>query len=130
MQEPTEQARVAVSVEVQPAYVEAQSAPELARFVFTYTVTLHNQSALTLQLRRRYWLLTDANGQQTDIEGEGVVGEQPVLAPGSCYRYTSGTVLPTPVGTLQGYYLMSTPDGHTYQVPIPVFRLAIPHLIQ
>ena len=95
-----------VPVEVETCYIAPQSDPTAQRYVFAYTITIRNLSSDTVQLLSRYWLITDANGKQTEVEGEGVVGEQPTLAPGSSYRYTSGAVLDTPVGTMQGHYQM------------------------
>ena len=86
-------------------YVEAQSQPEKDKYVFAYTITIKNHSRNT-KLHSRYWLITDANGKETEVEGEGVVGEQPTIRPGESYKYTSGAVLDTPVGTMEGYYVM------------------------
>ena len=78
---------------------------------------------------RRYWSITDANGKHTEVRGDGVVGEQPELEPGSSYTYTSGAVLETPVGTMQGHYEMQTKDGSLFEAPIPLFRLAVPNVL-
>ncbi|MGL9734802.1 MAG: Co2+/Mg2+ efflux protein ApaG [Symbiopectobacterium sp.] len=118
-----------VCVQVQSFYVEAQSEPYESRFVFAYTITIRNLGRNPVQLVGRYWMITNANGRQTEVQGEGVIGEQPVIEPGSEFQYTSGTVLETPLGTMEGHYNMIDHQGDSFQVPISVFRLAIPSLI-
>jgi ApaG protein len=118
-----------VPVEVETYYIAAQSDPSAERYVFAYTITIHNHTTESIQLQRRYWLITDANGKQTEVSGEGVVGEQPNLTPGSSYRYTSGAVLETPVGTMQGHYEMVTSQQQHFQAAIPLFRLAMPNIL-
>ena len=118
-----------VLVEVDTTYLPSQSEPTAERYVFAYTITIRNHSTETIQLLRRYWLITDANGKQTEVSGDGVVGEQPTLQPGSSYQYTSGAVLETPVGTMQGHYEMTAADGESFHAQIPVFRLAIPNIL-
>ena len=118
-----------VPVEVETFYIAAQSDPAAERYVFAYTITIRNHSSDTVRLLRRYWLITDPNGQQTEVEGDGVVGEQPQLAPGSSYRYTSGAVLETPVGNMQGHYEMETLQQERFHAAIPLFRLAMPNIL-
>lgn len=118
-----------VPVAVETFYIAAQSDPAAQRYVFAYTITISNHSDSTVQLLRRYWLITDANGKQTEVEGDGVVGEQPTLAPGSSYRYTSGAVLDTPVGTMQGHYEMVDASQQPFVTAIPLFRLAMPNIL-
>ena len=118
-----------VPVEVETFYIAAQSDPTAERYVFAYSITIRNHSSETVRLLRRYWLISDANGKQTEVEGEGVVGEQPQLAPGSSYRYTSGAVLETPVGTMQGHYEMETSQQERFHAAIPLFRLAMPNIL-
>ncbi|MFB6435107.1 MAG: Co2+/Mg2+ efflux protein ApaG [Candidatus Malihini olakiniferum] len=118
-----------ICVQVQSFYVEAQSEPDESHFVFAYTITIRNLGRNPVQLLGRYWMITNANGRQTEVQGEGVVGEQPTIQPGSEFQYTSGTVLETPLGTMEGYYHMVDYQGNVFQVPISVFRLAIPLLI-
>ncbi|MCL2894143.1 Co2+/Mg2+ efflux protein ApaG [Brenneria tiliae] len=118
-----------VCVQVQSFYVESQSLPDEERFVFAYTITVRNLGRHEVRLLGRYWLITNANGHQTEVQGEGVVGEQPVIPPGGEFQYTSGTVLETPLGTMEGHYQMIDHQGNAFQVAIPVFRLAIPSLI-
>ena len=113
-----------IKVSVETFYVDGQSEPEKDKFVFAYTVTIKNHSLCAAKLLSRYWLITDANGKETEAEGEGVVGETPTIGPGESYSYTSGAVLDTPIGTMQGYYQMRNEFGNEFQAPIKVFRLA------
>ncbi|RJE75660.1 Co2+/Mg2+ efflux protein ApaG [Pseudoalteromonas citrea] len=112
-----------IKVSVETFYVEAQSQPEKDKYVFAYTVTIKNHSLCSAKLESRYWLITDANGKESEIEGEGVIGEKPSIAPGESYKYTSGAVLDTPLGTMQGHYLMRNEFGTEFEAPIPVFSL-------
>ncbi len=114
-----------VYVQVQSVYVAAQSAPENDRYVFAYTITIRNLGRDPVQLTGRYWLITNGNGREIEVHGEGVVGEQPRIAPGSEFQYTSGVVLETPMGTMQGWYEMIDAENQRFQVEIPVFRLAV-----
>lgn len=118
-----------IPVSVETFYVAAQSDPANDRYVFAYTITIKNHSVETVQLLKRYWLITDANGKETEVHGDGVVGEQPQLAPGSSYSYTSGAVLETPVGTMQGHYEMTSQSQLSFKAAIPLFRLAIPNIL-
>ncbi|MTH45076.1 Co2+/Mg2+ efflux protein ApaG [Intestinirhabdus alba] len=118
-----------VCVQVQSVYIEAHSSPEDERYVFAYTVTIRNLGRTPVQLLGRYWLITNGNGRETEVQGEGVVGMQPHIAPGEEYQYTSGAVLETPLGTMQGHYEMIDENGVAFTIDIPVFRLAIPTLI-
>lgn len=115
-----------VCVQVQSVYIASQSSPEEERYVFAYTVTIRNLGRSATQLLGRYWLITNGNGHETEVQGEGVIGEQPHIAAGGEYQYTSGAVLETPMGTMQGHYEMIDSDGNGFRVEIPVFRLAIP----
>lgn len=114
-----------VAVQVQSIYVASQSSPDNERYVFAYTVTVRNLGRDSVQLLGRHWLITNGNGRETEVQGEGVVGEQPHIAPGSEFQYTSGAVLETPMGTMQGHYEMVDGNGDSFRVEIPVFRLAI-----
>ncbi|ADO08310.1 Co2+/Mg2+ efflux protein ApaG [Pantoea vagans] len=114
-----------VSVHVQSQYVASQSSPDDDRYVFAYTITIRNLGRSSVQLLGRYWLITNGNGRETEVQGEGVVGEQPFIAPGNEFQYTSGAVIETPMGTMQGHYVMVDEQGDTFHVEIPVFRLAI-----
>ncbi|WP_290613818.1 Co2+/Mg2+ efflux protein ApaG [Arsukibacterium sp. UBA3155] len=118
-----------IQVKVDNFYLGAQSDPAENRFVFAYTITIENFSKEAVSLLKRYWLITDANGKQAEVYGDGVVGEQPELAPGSSYSYTSGAVLETPVGTMQGHYEMISHSEQRFNAAIPVFRLAMPNIL-
>jgi len=115
-----------IRVEVATQYVDGQSDPQAERFVFAYTITIRNRGTVAAKLLTRHWVITDANGKVQEVRGEGVVGEQPHLAPGQGFRYTSGTVLETPVGSMQGSYQMLGDDGRRFEAPIAPFRLAVP----
>ncbi|MEO2268330.1 Co2+/Mg2+ efflux protein ApaG [Pseudoalteromonas sp. YIC-656] len=119
----------AIKVMVETFYVEGQSEPEKDKYVFAYNITIKNHSLSSAKLLSRYWLITDANGKEVEVEGEGVVGEQPIIGPGESYSYTSGAVLDTPVGTMQGYYVMRSEFGNEFQAPIDVFRLSCPNIL-
>ena len=118
-----------VCVQVQSVYIESQSSPDEERFVFAYTITIRNLGRTPVQLLSRYWLITNGNGRETEVQGEGVVGEQPHIAPGGEYQYTSGAVIETPFGTMEGHYEMVDEQGARFRIAIPVFRLALPTLI-
>lgn len=118
-----------IRVDVETAYVAAQSDPEENRFVFSYTITIRNQGAVPAKLLTRHWLITDANGKVQEVRGEGVVGEQPHIKPGEGFRYSSGAVLETPVGTMQGDYQMLSDQGQEFDAPIAPFRLAVPGML-
>lgn len=113
-----------IEIHVATKYVANQSSESNKRFAFAYTITIKNSGADTAQLISRSWLVNDANEKTHQVEGDGVVGKQPVLEPGKQFSYTSGTVLSTPVGSMQGYYLMKKSDGEEFKVRIPPFRLA------
>ena len=115
-----------ISVDVDARYLEEQSNPEDSRFVFAYTITVRNDGAVAARLMTRHWIITDANGKVQEVRGEGVVGEQPYLKPGQGFRYTSGAVLETPVGAMQGSYQMVADDGVRFDAPIRPFTLAMP----
>jgi ApaG protein len=118
-----------VSVLVETSYLEDQSEPGDHRFVFGYTITIRNDGTQPARLLTRHWVITDANGQQREVRGEGVVGEQPHLLPGQGFRYSSGAVLETPVGAMHGTYQMVDDDGQRFEAPIPAFRLAMPGVL-
>ncbi|XTZ37742.1 Co2+/Mg2+ efflux protein ApaG [Salmonella enterica] len=118
-----------VCIQVQSAYIESQSSPDNDRYVFAYTITIRNLGRTAVQLLTRYWLITNGNGRETEIQGEGVVGEQPHIEPGGEYQYTSGAVIETPLGTMQGHYEMIDAQGVPFRIAIPVFRLAVQTLI-
>ena len=116
-----------ITVTVRPLYLEDQSAPAENRYVWAYFVTIANGSQRTVQLRSRYWHITDANGRVQEVRGPGVVGQQPVLRPGESYEYNSGTPLSTPSGIMRGTYQMEAAGGERFDVRIPAFSLDSPH---
>lgn len=119
----------AIRVEVQTHYIAEQSDPAQDRYVFAYTITIRNDGDQSAQLLTRHWIITDGEGHTQEVHGDGVVGEQPRLRPGEAFRYTSGTVLDTPVGTMQGSYQMIAEDSHKFEAPIAPFTLAIPRTL-
>jgi ApaG protein len=118
-----------IRIEVVTAFLKEQSTPEDGRYAFSYTITLRNDGEQPAKLLSRHWIITDANGKVEEVRGDGVVGEQPLLNPGQGFRYSSGAVLDTPVGTMQGSYRMRAADGQQFEAPIPTFRLAVPGLL-
>jgi ApaG protein len=115
-----------IDVQVQTRYLEDQSQPDAGKYAFAYTITLVNRGTVAAQLISRHWIITDGNGSEQEVRGLGVIGEQPHLAPGDTHRYTSGSLLPTPVGTMRGSYQMMADDGTRFDTPIPSFTLAVP----
>ncbi len=118
-----------IQIDVETAYLPEQSDPEAHRFVFSYHITVTNHNPAPVQLISRRWLITDGNEQVQEVEGEGVVGEQPLIEPDQSFSYTSGTVLTTEVGSMQGHYEMRTEDDERFIAPIPPFTLAQPNAL-
>jgi len=118
--------RYQIRVEALSTFIAEQSDPAANRFVFTYTVSIHNEGTLPAQLLHRYWKITDGDGVIREVHGDGVVGEQPTIVPGDAFSYTSGAVLETEVGTMEGYFEMLAADGETFRATIPVFSLLKP----
>ena len=110
-------------VEVEPRYLPEQSSPEDRIYTFAYTVTITNTSQVPVQLIARHWLIDDSAGQRQEVKGLGVIGQQPLLAPGESFRYTSGCRLQSPRGTMQGSYFVVSESGERFDVPIPLFVL-------
>lgn len=113
-------------VTVSPQFLEDESAPDQSRYIWAYTIEIANEGRETVQLLNRYWHITDAIGQVQEVRGAGVVGEQPVLAPGEAFTYTSGCPLSTPSGIMAGAYEMETANGERFEVTIPAFSLDLP----
>jgi len=118
--------RYQIDVNIVTRYLPEQSQPEQNRFAFAYDVTIHNKGELPAKLLTRHWIITDGNGQVQEVRGAGVIGEQPLIAPGESHRYSSGTLMATKVGTMQGSYQMVADDGQRFDAPIAPFRLAVP----
>jgi len=115
-----------ISITVRPLFLEDESSPDHNRYVWAYHVVIENHGDETVQLRTRYWRIVDATGLVQEVRGDGVIGEQPVLAPGAAYEYTSGTPLTTPSGFMGGSYQMETKTGEMFDVKIPTFSLDSP----
>lgn len=118
-----------IRIEVETEYIEQQSDPDQDKFLFSYTITIINEGVTPAKLESRHWIITDANGQQSEVQGSGVVGETPTIDPNTSYQYTSGTVLETPVGVMEGSYQMLSADGQPFKAQIPAFRLAVPGML-
>jgi len=118
-----------IRIQVATRYIDEQSEPEMDRYIFAYTITISNDGGVAAKLISRHWIITDANGKVQEVSGDGVVGEQPHLQPGEEFQYSSGAVLDTPVGAMQGLYRMETDDGVSFDAPIAAFTLAVPGLL-
>jgi ApaG protein len=118
-----------VNVSTEAQYISDQSDESKDRFVFSYTVTIHNSGTVTAQLISRHWVITDGRSQVQEVRGLGVVGAQPLLKPGEKFEYTSGTALATPVGTMRGSYQMVAEDGTQFDAAIPEFTLSVPRVL-
>ena len=125
----TEKSSYTIDVQVETRFVPDQSKPGDNRYVFAYTITLRNEGDMPARLLTRHWMITDANGKVEEVRGDGVVGEQPYLKPGQGFRYSTGAVIETPVGTMQGSYQMVADDGKQFDAPIAPFRLAMPGVL-
>ena len=115
-----------IDVSVTTRYLAAQSQPEQSRYAFSYTVTIVNNGELPAQLLSRHWIITDGDGRVQEVRGAGVIGQQPHIEPGASHTYSSGTVMTTQVGTMQGSYRMLAEDGKRFDATIAPFRLAVP----
>ena len=124
---PTQKLNIQVTVET--LYLPEQSEPAGDRYVFAYTITIRNTGSVPARLLNRHWIITDANGKVQEVHGDGVVGEQPHIEPGAQHRYSSGAVIETPVGTMEGSYGMLSDDGIRFRTPVPLFRLAVPGVL-
>lgn len=118
-----------IGVKVDTLFLPSESDPDENRYVFAYTITIENQGTVPAKLLTRHWIITDANGKVQEVKGDGVVGEQPHLRPGEGFQYTSGTMLETPVGTMEGSYQMLADDGENFDAEITVFTLAAPRVL-
>ncbi len=122
-----QQADIRISVSTE--FVTEQQEQGLVQYAFAYEICIENQSDTSVQLLNRHWLITDGNGTTREVHGSGVVGKQPHIAPGESFIYTSGALLETPVGSMQGHYEMQRADGTLFTAPIEVFSLSVPHLL-
>ncbi|MBB3102089.1 Co2+/Mg2+ efflux protein ApaG [Azomonas macrocytogenes] len=118
--------RYHIDVNVSTRYLPEQSEPGQSRYAFAYKITIENKGEVSAQLLSRHWIITDGDGKVQEVRGAGVVGEQPVIPPGQRHIYTSGTLLATRVGSMQGSYQMLAEDGQNFEAEIAPFRLAVP----
>jgi ApaG protein len=118
-----------ITVTVTPTYLPGESDPSAGRYAHRYEVEISNVGTIGARLLSRHWILTEADGQTSEVRGEGVVGEQPWLAPGESFSYRSGAVFRTPVGTMHGSYTFVDDAGLRFEVPIPLFVLAAPRTL-
>ncbi|MCG8393847.1 MAG: Co2+/Mg2+ efflux protein ApaG [Pseudomonadales bacterium] len=118
-----------IRVSVETEYLADQSDAASQRWVFAYHITIRNAGSVSARLLTRHWVITDGEERVQEVHGEGVVGEQPHIAPGQTFRYTSGAVLETEVGTMSGSYQMIGEDGSHFDAEIPTFTLAVPHAL-
>jgi ApaG protein len=118
-----------INVLVETYYIKAESNPDSNRFVFAYTITIENKGSVAAKLLTRHWIITDANNHSHEVKGKGVIGEQPHLKPTESFKYTSGTMIETPVGAMQGSFQMITDDGELFEAEILPFSLAIPRVL-
>jgi ApaG protein len=119
----------AIDIAVATRYLDDQSQPAQDRYVFAYTIQIRNRGRLPARLLARHWVITDTNGKVQEVDGEGVVGKQPWLRPGEHFEYTSGAVLETALGTMEGSYTMIADDGTRFDAPIPAFTLTVPRTL-
>jgi len=118
-----------ITIAANAAYIADQSDPSRNQYVFAYTITVTNTGNVAAQLISRHWIITDGDHHVQEVKGLGVVGQQPLLKPGESFEYTSGSHLPTPVGTMRGTYQMVAEDGRTFEAPIAPFTLSVPRVL-
>jgi ApaG protein len=118
-----------IQIDVETNYLDQESDPAKARYLFSYTITIKNQGNSAARLLSRYWKITGGDGHEQEVEGDGVVGQHPYLAPTQSFTYTSAAMLDTPVGMMQGHYMMVDDDGERFEVDIPAFTLAVPRTL-
>jgi len=118
-----------ICIEVETSYLDHQSDPAHGRYAFAYSITIRNEGSTAARLLSRHWIITDADGGVQEVQGEGVVGEQPLIRPGEGYRYSSGAIIPTPVGSMRGAYQMVDDAGQHFEAPISAFTLARPGML-
>lgn len=118
-----------IDIHVSTQYLAQQSDPASSAYAFAYTITITNTRADSVRLLSRHWIITDQNNKVEHVEGSGVVGQQPLIQPGQSYQYTSGAVLKTEIGDMHGSYTMVAANGEKFEAPIPLFVLAVPHMV-
>lgn len=125
----TENKKYEIDISIRTAYLPDQSDEDADRHVFAYTITIANMGTVAAQLISRHWIIDNGDGTVQEVRGLGVVGEQPLLKPGDSFEYTSGTVIPTSVGSMKGSYQMAAEDGFHFDVTIPEFILSVPRIL-
>ncbi|HTR00940.1 MAG TPA: Co2+/Mg2+ efflux protein ApaG [Candidatus Acidoferrum sp.] len=118
-----------IDIKIKTQYLQHQSDPSRPSFAFSYTITITNHREQPVRLLSRHWIITDQNNKVEEVRGNGVVGQQPLIAPGASYQYSSGAVLQTEIGDMKGSYTMQDADGDRFEAPIPLFVLAVPHML-
>lgn len=116
-------------IAIETGYIEGQSDPAERRYVFAYKITITNRGKVSARLLNRHWIVTHGNGKSEEVRGKGVVGQQPRIAPGESFSYTSGAVIESEVGAMQGSYEFETDSGDHFDVPIPPFTLSVPNAL-
>jgi ApaG protein len=118
-----------IDIRVKTQYLQQQSDPGRPSYAFAYSITITNNRSMPVRLLSRYWIITDQNNKVEEVRGNGVVGQQPLIEPGKSYQYSSGAVLQTEIGDMHGSYTMQDADGEKFDAPIPLFVLAVPHML-
>ena len=121
--------REGIEIDVETSFLPDQSDPADARYVFGYTITINNGGKIPVRLLTRHWLITDASGKVQEVRGDGVIGKQPKIRPGTFHRYSSFSIIETPVGIMEGSYGMVDDEGLPFEAVIPMFRLAVPGIL-
>ena len=118
-----------IEISIKTQYLAQQSDPARSSYAFSYTITITNHRLESVRLLSRHWIITDQNNKVEEVKGSGVVGQQPLIHPGQSYHYTSGAVLNTETGDMKGSYAMVSSSGDKFEAPIPLFILAVPHML-
>ncbi|NQZ80843.1 MAG: Co2+/Mg2+ efflux protein ApaG [Colwellia sp.] len=124
---PSKEFESAIDITIKSTFITEHIIDGNLQFIFNYTISIVNNSSTSVKLLTRYWLITDADGETTTVEGEGVIGQQPDIAPSNEFTYTSGCILKTPIGYMQGHYQMIDANNNKRLVNIPLFQLAKPN---
>jgi ApaG protein len=116
-----------IDIHVDSQFIQHESDPNAKKYVFAYTIRIENTGKQAATLKSRHWIITDANGKKVEVRGDGVIGQQPRIEPGNSYEYTSGAVINTPIGCMQGSYQMEDDHGQDFEAAIPTFSLVNPN---
>ncbi len=126
----TENTNNDIEIKVKTHYLRQQSQPDNEKYVFAYTINIHNTGERKYQLITRHWVITESDFSVQEVHGEGVVGKQPIIEPGKSFEYTSAAILKTEVGTMKGFYDMLDENGRVFKAAIPQFTLSVPRVLQ